>query len=309
MYGKFFASTFTGSMLGSGGDTFAVWGYAIANADRRGFVELNPRLLAAVIGSKPEAISSAISKLSAPDPESRTKKEDGRRIVREGSFIYRIVNHPAYLAIRDEDERRAYQREWAKAKRAKSLDAVDRRLTPVDRRRPPSTHVDKDKDKDKDKDSDPDLTNIGDLDPAGVRSNGHANNGADARDRTPRSDTFPFRPPLRAPRLGTITPAFLSVFEPYTNQARRIPASQVFLELAEDYPGGEAGLAAAIQAEYAKGLLKRHPYSSPEARYRPSFEKFLAERQWEDRESPAITNGTKTANALAEWWLESSEEK
>ena len=52
MYGKIFASTFTGSMFGAGSDVFAVWGYVIANAqDSR--IELNPRMLASTLGSTP----------------------------------------------------------------------------------------------------------------------------------------------------------------------------------------------------------------------------------------------------------------
>lgn len=134
MYGKLFASTFTGSMMGAGADTFAVWGYVIANADGRGFVELNPKLLAAVIGSTTQAMAAAIATLTAPDPNSRTKDEDGRRIIREGTFIYRIVNHAKHRGMRDEDERRESQRTWVRGKRAKSLNAVDRC-------RPASTHT------------------------------------------------------------------------------------------------------------------------------------------------------------------------
>jgi hypothetical protein len=134
MYGKFFASSFTGSMMGAGAEVFAVWGYAIANSDANGLVELNPKLLAAVIGSKPKPIAAAIGKLCTPDPESRSKAEDGRRIVQEGSFIYRIVNHGLYRGIRDEDSRRASQRIAARDKRLKSLGAVGRR-------RPPSAQV------------------------------------------------------------------------------------------------------------------------------------------------------------------------
>ena len=124
MYWKFFASAFTGSMMGAGADVFAVWAYAIANADVRGFVELNPKLLGAVIGAKPEAMATAIRKLTDPDPESRTEQEEGRRMVKEGSFIYRIVNYQAYRAMRDQDERREQQRVAARDKRAKPLDAV-----------------------------------------------------------------------------------------------------------------------------------------------------------------------------------------
>lgn len=110
MYGKFFASTFTGSMYGAGPDVFAVWGYVIANAaDSQ--VELNPLLLAAAIGTSPERIAQAINILCSPDPRSRSKGHEGRRLLREGEYAYHVPNFLSYRAIRNEDDRRTYNRE------------------------------------------------------------------------------------------------------------------------------------------------------------------------------------------------------
>lgn len=109
MYGKFFASTFTGSMMGSGPTVFAVWGYVIANAVN-GQVELNPRLVAAVIGCSQDDVQQAIGVLAAPDPNSRSPTEDGRRLVQEGQFAFRVTNHAMYRQIRNEDDRREYNR-------------------------------------------------------------------------------------------------------------------------------------------------------------------------------------------------------
>ena len=127
MYGKFFASTFTGSMMASGAEVFAVWAYVIANTVKSR-VELNPRLLAAVIGSTPDRMQAAIDKLCAPDEESRSTTADGRRIVKEDGFQYFVVNHMHYRAMRDEDDRRAYfkdkkreQRERDKASKSQAV--------------------------------------------------------------------------------------------------------------------------------------------------------------------------------------------
>lgn len=113
MYGKFFASTFEGSMMAAGPEVFSVWAYVIAKACN-GKVELNPRLLAAVIGSTPEKMKLAIEQLCAPDADSRTKAEDGRRLLYESGFQYEVVNHKQYRAITNEEERRDY---FAKKKR------------------------------------------------------------------------------------------------------------------------------------------------------------------------------------------------
>ena len=117
MFGKLFAQMYTGSMYGAGCNVFAVWGYAIANSDEKGFVELNPKMLSDILGATPAEIEEALTYLCEPDPESRTDCEQGKRLVRDGRYIYRLVNHQKYLKIRNREERREYQRQWAKEKR------------------------------------------------------------------------------------------------------------------------------------------------------------------------------------------------
>jgi len=118
MYGKFFASTFTGSLIGAGPVVFSVWGYVIANT-KAGQVELNPKLLAAVIGADVDEVVKALDYLCAPDPNSRSTTDDGRRLVREGQFAYRVVNAAVYRAIRNEDDRREYNRIKQRESRAR----------------------------------------------------------------------------------------------------------------------------------------------------------------------------------------------
>ena len=124
MYGKFFASTFTGSMYGAGPEVFAVWGYVIANAvDSQ--VELNPLMLAATIGTTPERIAEAIEVLCAPDPRSRSKGNEGRRLIREGEYAYHVPNFLAYRSIRNEEDRRAYNREKQREHRERVKHSVN----------------------------------------------------------------------------------------------------------------------------------------------------------------------------------------
>lgn len=127
MYGKFFSSTFTGSMLGAGADVFAVWGYVIANTVASQ-VELNPQLLAPMIGMTPEAAQLAIDFLCAPDPFSRSKVEDGRRLIREGQFAYRVPNSETYRAVRNEDDRREYNRQKQAEHRLKTRSRKSKRV-------------------------------------------------------------------------------------------------------------------------------------------------------------------------------------
>jgi len=115
MYGKFFESTFSGSMVGAGTDVFAVWGYIIAHT-KKGQVELNPTLLASTLGSTVARMEKVIEYLCSADPKSRSPEHEGRRLVREGQFAYFVPSHAKYRSIKNEDERREYNR----AKQAES---------------------------------------------------------------------------------------------------------------------------------------------------------------------------------------------
>lgn len=123
MYGKHFASMYSGSMVGRGAVVFAVMGYVIANmkpdAEVGMQVELNALLLGAILGEQPADIEAAIEFLAGPDPASRSKEEGGRRLVRLGQFDYKVVNGLKYRGIRDERDRREYNRVAQQVHRAK----------------------------------------------------------------------------------------------------------------------------------------------------------------------------------------------
>ena len=109
MWAKHFKSMYEGSMYGAGLAVFAVWGYTIANA-RKGVVELNPKRVADTLGGSVEDVTAAIEYLTQPDPHSRHKACEGRRLVKEGEFQYVLPSWTAYQAILNEDARREYQR-------------------------------------------------------------------------------------------------------------------------------------------------------------------------------------------------------
>lgn len=124
MYGKHFASMYEGSMVGAGAVVFAVMGYIIASAvpDREvgTQVELNPKLLAFILGEKQSEVEKAIEFLCAPDEDSRTKEKDGRRLIKLSQFSYQVVNGAKYRAIRDEEKRREQNREAKRRERLKN---------------------------------------------------------------------------------------------------------------------------------------------------------------------------------------------
>lgn len=118
MYGKLFASTFTGSLYGKGPTLISVWAWIIANT-KFGSVEINPALVSQSIGLSIGEVESALECLSSPDPKSRSPAEEGRRIVREGMYQWRVVNHESYRQIRHEDDRREYNRLKKQEERAR----------------------------------------------------------------------------------------------------------------------------------------------------------------------------------------------
>lgn len=120
MYGKHFASMYTGSMVGIGPTVFALWGYVISNCDREGFVELNPVLLAAILGCSVDEVKHAVQVLTGPDTDSRNKDLEGRRLVQHAAFLYHATTYKKYRDIRDSDHKRTYMRDYMREYRGKA---------------------------------------------------------------------------------------------------------------------------------------------------------------------------------------------
>ena len=96
-------------MYGAGISVFAVWGYVIAHTIKSR-VELNPKKLSDTLGGSIEDVERAIEFLTSPDPQSRHKQHEGRRLIKEGQFQYFVPSWESYQAIRNADDRREYNR-------------------------------------------------------------------------------------------------------------------------------------------------------------------------------------------------------
>ena len=132
-YGRIFESMYAGSMVGAGLAVFALWPYVISHmrghVEYGALIELNPELLGFVLGCQPKEIEGAIKYLEAPDERSRTPVEEGRRLVRLGRFLYRVVNGGEYLRIRKAEANRQMHREaqqrYLSRKRGKGAGGVN----------------------------------------------------------------------------------------------------------------------------------------------------------------------------------------
>lgn len=132
MYGKSFKSKYTGSLVGAGPVVFAVWDYMIAHAED-GTVDVNPALVAATIGKMTgEDVESAISFLAAPDPKSRSREENGARIVQVGPLQWRLVNWEFYRGLHRSESKRAQDRERQRRWRAEKQGATAKSVTKRD---------------------------------------------------------------------------------------------------------------------------------------------------------------------------------
>ena len=100
---------------------FAVWPYVLANMEPVGGVamevELNPKLMGLVFGCSEQEVADAIRVLCEPDEKSRSQEEGGRRLVKVGQYLYRVVNGMKYRDIRNREERRRADRERKRAVR------------------------------------------------------------------------------------------------------------------------------------------------------------------------------------------------
>jgi hypothetical protein len=108
---------------------FAVWCAILASKDQDGISALNPET-AAVLMSNPlegkladfEAIKAAWDVLASPDPKSKNKAHEGRRIIPTGDGRWFVVSHEKYRTKHRKYERKEANAEYQRRHRAKVKD-------------------------------------------------------------------------------------------------------------------------------------------------------------------------------------------
>lgn len=141
MYAKLFTSIYQGTLRGNS-NGILVFTNMLAHCDKHGICDIHPRAIAEEVGLSVEAVRAAILELEAPDEESRSPEEEGRRIVRvdeHRAWGWRVVNYLKYRAIRDEDTRReqnrAAQEAWRLRKQSKPASAKVSPDQPIQRQK------------------------------------------------------------------------------------------------------------------------------------------------------------------------------
>lgn len=110
-YTKLFGSIVDSTIWRESKETKIVWITMLAKAGKEGLVESSLPGLADNARVTVGECRKALEKLMAPDPDSRTKEHEGRR-VREVDGGWLILNHAKYRHRMSAEDRREYQRIW-----------------------------------------------------------------------------------------------------------------------------------------------------------------------------------------------------
>jgi hypothetical protein len=113
---KLFASILDSTVWQEDGDTRLVWVTLLAMADRDGYIGASIPGIAARARVSVEAARAAMEKFMAPDPESRSKEHEGRRIV-EVPRGWNLLNYQKFRDMRHKEVRRE---QWRESKRRSS---------------------------------------------------------------------------------------------------------------------------------------------------------------------------------------------
>lgn len=142
MYVKIFSSIYDGSLCNHW-ESMVVFQQLLILANRHGDVDMTPEAIHNRTKIPISMIESALDFLSSPDPKSRNKKEDGRRIIpldENREWGWHIVNYEYYRGLKTEEDKRE---KWLKDK-ARQRSAKNQMSTEVHPVPPDSTHADTD---------------------------------------------------------------------------------------------------------------------------------------------------------------------
>jgi hypothetical protein len=113
MYAKVFSSLWNGT-LAEPYSRWATFVFMLANCDPDGNIDMTREVISKRSGVPLEEVREAIEHLEAPDIQSRSPEEDGRRILRideHRDWGWHIVNHKFYTELQDSDMVRSQTRE------------------------------------------------------------------------------------------------------------------------------------------------------------------------------------------------------
>lgn len=128
MWRRLYGDVFEGSMAGRK-DALVLFMYLISRANDQGFVRRSGfRVVSACTGLTEEEYAAALLELESPDPNSRSKEQEGRRLLAEDDG-WLIVNFKHYQEIQKEEDRREANRRNVARFRAKQITVIKPMIT------------------------------------------------------------------------------------------------------------------------------------------------------------------------------------
>lgn len=121
-FAKLFSSIITSTIWCESHSTVRVWIAMLASADASGVVEGSIPGFARVACVTIKEMEDALGVLLAPDPHSRTKEHEGRRLeIIDGGWL--VLNYAKYRehGQAKEGSRAPYHREWRRKQREKQF--------------------------------------------------------------------------------------------------------------------------------------------------------------------------------------------
>lgn len=114
MYVKLFTSILESTVWAMPDPVLRVWLTLLLISDSDGCVRISLPGLAKRAGVNLDECKEALARLEAPDPDSQSKAEEGRRLLRIGGDepIWQIVNYTRYRGLRDRQSRREYMADY-----------------------------------------------------------------------------------------------------------------------------------------------------------------------------------------------------
>jgi hypothetical protein len=140
-YTPLFDTALDGTLFGKWPHT-GIWCCLLSQADKHGVIDKHPNLLAAKIGTPLDVLLSCLQDFMQPDPGSRTRDHDGRRLElldpEERDWGWRIVNHALYR-----ERARLQAKNAREVEEGRNAARLKDRSTAADRRPPPETAADR----------------------------------------------------------------------------------------------------------------------------------------------------------------------
>jgi hypothetical protein len=101
----------------------AVWALILASADKLGESDMQPSIAASLLRISDERAVAAFAVLAAPDPGSKNKEHEGRRILPKEDGRWLLASHAKYQFLASRAAATKRQREYEARQKAREADA------------------------------------------------------------------------------------------------------------------------------------------------------------------------------------------